>query len=126
MSDEANKRRWRSGGKVMAQDKQLHRVSLEEVVTKRRLDQALNAKEFAVLAGISYSTARERFRAADFPSFKGVVFWQDFVLWRRAQTGLSALQNKHAQGKTEGAISAASDIVLTGGSRAAQILSEAS
>ncbi len=36
----------------MTQDKQLRGVSLETVVEKRRLDQALNAKEFAVLAGL--------------------------------------------------------------------------
>jgi len=63
-------------------DKQLHGVRLEDVLEKRRLDQALNAKEFAVLAGISYSTAREWFHLAGFPVFRGVVFWQDFVQWR--------------------------------------------
>lgn len=110
----------------MAHDKQLHRVSLEEVTAKRRLDQALNAKEFAVLAGISYSTAREWFRAANFPSFKGVVFWQDFVLWRRAQSGLTGIQNKCAQEKVGKEISRASDNVVPTGSRAAHILHEAS
>ena len=32
-----------------------------------RLDQALNTKEFAVLAGSSYSSAREWFRSPGFP-----------------------------------------------------------
>jgi hypothetical protein len=73
----------------MPQDKQLADVRLEEVLEKRRLDQALNAKEFAVLAGISYSTSREWFRAPGFPVVRGVVFWGDFVEWRRGQTGLS-------------------------------------
>jgi hypothetical protein len=68
----------------MTQDKQLHRVSLDRVVEKRRLGQALNAKEFAVLAGISYSAAREWFRLPGFPVFRGFVFWQDFTDWRRA------------------------------------------
>jgi hypothetical protein len=45
------------------------------------LDQALNAKEFAVLAGISYSTTRELFRLRGFPILRGVVFWGDFVDW---------------------------------------------
>ena len=63
----------------MPQDKQLRGVSLDAVVEKRRLDQALNAKEFAVLAGISYSTARTWFRVPGFPVFRGVIFWQDFV-----------------------------------------------
>ncbi len=72
----------------MPQDKQLHGVSLDAVVEKRRLDQALNAKEFAILAGISYSTARAWFRLPGFPVFRGVVFWQDFMQWRSIQTGL--------------------------------------
>lgn len=38
---------------------QLKVISLERVLQKRRFDQALNAKEFAVLVGISYSTARD-------------------------------------------------------------------
>lgn len=72
----------------MANDLQLQSVRLEAVLEKRRLDQALNAKEFAVLAGISYSTAREWFRLPGFPVLRGVVFWGDCVEWRRSQTGL--------------------------------------
>lgn len=74
----------------MACDKQLCEVSLEAVLEKRRLDQALNAKEFAVLAGVSYSTSREWFRAPGFPVVRGVVFWADFVEWRRQQAGLGS------------------------------------
>ena len=74
----------------MSQDKQLRVVTLDAVVEKRRLDQALNAKEFAVLAGISYSSALEWFRVPGFPVFRGFVFWQDFAEWRRAQTGLGS------------------------------------
>jgi len=55
---------------------------LADVLEKRRLDQALNVKEFAVCAGVSYSTARGWFHLAGFPAFRGVVFWQDFVQWR--------------------------------------------
>lgn len=72
----------------MANDLQLQSVRLEAVLEKRRLDQALNAKEFAVLAGISYSTAQEWFRLPGFAVLRGVVFWGDFVEWRRSQTGL--------------------------------------
>ena len=71
----------------MTRDKQLLNVDLAQVIEKRRLDQALNAKEFAVLAGISYSAARAWFRQPGFPAFSGVVFWQDFVQWRNAKTG---------------------------------------
>jgi hypothetical protein len=64
------------------QDKQLQGIALESVLEKRRLDQALNAKEFAVCAGVSYSTARSWFHLPGFPVFHGVVFWTDFVQWR--------------------------------------------
>ncbi len=63
-------------------DKQLQGITLESVMAKRRLDQALNAKEFAVCAGVSYSTARSWFHLPGFPVFRGVIFWQDFVRWR--------------------------------------------
>jgi hypothetical protein len=74
----------------MAEDKQLRGIRLADVLEKRRLDQALNAKEFAVLAGISYSTAREWFHIAGFPVFRGVIFWQDFVQWRTSKNGFKA------------------------------------
>jgi len=63
-------------------DKQLRDIRLADVLEKRRLDQALNVKEFAVCAGVSYSTARGWFHLLGFPAFRGVVFWQDFVQWR--------------------------------------------
>lgn len=69
-------------------DKQLQGITLEAVMEKRRLDQALNAKEFAVCAGVSYSTARSWFHLPGFPVFHGVAFWQDFVQWRADQNGL--------------------------------------
>ena len=72
------------------EDKQLQGITLESVLEKRRLDQALNAKEFAVCAGVSYSTARAWFHLAGFPAFHGVVFWQDFVQWRTEQNGLGS------------------------------------
>lgn len=74
----------------MGQDKQLRYVSLEAVVEKRRLEQALNAKEFAVLVGISYASALEWFHIPGFPVFRGFVFWEDFTEWRRSQTGLTS------------------------------------
>lgn len=45
----------------------------------------LNAKEFAVLAGLSYTTARAWFRLAGFPVVQRRVFWSDFVEWVRSQ-----------------------------------------
>src|SRR5450755_2929873 len=74
-------------------DKQLHGITLESVMEKRRLDQALNAKEFAVCAGVSYSTARSWFHLPGFPAFRGVVFWQDFVQWRTHRNGLADQQD---------------------------------
>ena len=71
----------------MKTDKQLRDIKLACVLEKRRLGQALNMKEFAVLAGVSYSVAREWFQLPGFPRFEGVVFWQDFVDWRNNRNG---------------------------------------
>ena len=72
----------------MQPDKQLCGIRLKDVLKKRQLDQALNAKEFAVLAGISYSTARTWFHLTDFPVLRGVVFWEDFAQWRKSRNNL--------------------------------------
>ena len=69
----------------MTCDKQLNGIDIHEVRRKRDADQAMNIKEFAVLAGISYSVARDWFHSTGFPAVHGMIFWQDFVLWRRAQ-----------------------------------------
>jgi hypothetical protein len=74
-----------NGAAEMTRDKQLLGVRFEHVLEKSRRDQALNAKEFAVLAGISYSSAREWFQLPGFPRVQGVVFWQDFVEWRKTR-----------------------------------------
>jgi hypothetical protein len=79
-------------------DRQLQGITLDSVIEKRRLDQALNAKEFAVCAGVSYSTARHWFHLPGFPVLHGVIFWQDFVQWRTAQNGLSAIADSRTQG----------------------------
>ena len=73
----------------MSVEKQLRGIQLAAVLEKRRLDQALNAKEFAVCAGVSYSTARSWFRLPGFPAFRGVIFWQDFVQWRTNQNNFA-------------------------------------
>lgn len=107
----------------MTRDKQLVTVNLASVLEKRRLDQALNAKEFAVVAGISYSAARAWFRQPGFPAFSGVVFWQDFVRWRNSKTGLS--ENSEASTNTNHAPLAAPNTVPRFTGRAAEILAEA-
>jgi hypothetical protein len=101
-------------------DKQLHGITLESVLEKRRLDQALNAKEFAVCAGVSYSTARGWFRLPGFPCFRGVIFWQDFAAWRTGQNGVKPQAAAPAPRNV-------SEIVGTHGlpARAARILLEA-
>lgn len=77
-------------------DKQLAGIRLKDALEKRRLDQALNAKEFAVVAGISYSTARAWFQLPGFPVFQGVVFWQDFVQWRiQRLKGVESIEHNH-------------------------------
>ena len=109
----------------MLQDKQLSHVRLEDVLEKRRLDQALNAKEFAVLAGIAYSTARDWFRVPGFPVFRGVVFWQDFVQWRNAQNGLISLNHRQVQQTTEGLGQQVCSLREKLSPRAEQLLAEA-
>jgi hypothetical protein len=69
----------------MGAEKQLRNMNFEEVLRKRELDQALNAKEFAILAGVSYSIARQWFRLPGFPAFRGFVFWSDFTEWRKGK-----------------------------------------
>lgn len=108
----------------MTRDKQLRDISLDKVVEKRRLDQALNAKEFAVLAGISYSAARAWFRMSGFPVFNGVVFWNDFIQWRRGQVkshseNISTDEKATCDGQRAAHLSGLP-------SRAAKILAEAS
>ncbi len=100
------------------EDKQLQGITLESVLEKRRLDQALNAKEFAVCAGVSYSTARSWFHLAGFPAFHGVIFWQDFVQWRTGQNGFKNPSPSQRDGETAAAASKLPP-------RAAQILLDA-
>ena len=66
-------------------DRQLAGIDRRSALEKRQADQGLNAKEFAVAAGLSYSSARDLFRQPGFPVVKNVVFWSDFELWRRSQ-----------------------------------------
>jgi hypothetical protein len=76
-------------------DKQLKGISFDAVMEKRRLDQALNAKEFAVCAGVSYSTARSWFHLPGFPVVHGVIFWEDFLQWRSEAIGLNNAGRKN-------------------------------
>ena len=99
-------------------DKQLRDIRLADVLEKRRLDQALNVKEFAVCAGISYSTARGWFHLTGFPAFRGVIFWQDFVQWRAGQNGFKSPSPSQRDGDTAVAASKLPP-------RAAQILLDA-
>ena len=68
--------------------KTLLRDASERALRLRREGVALNAKEFSVVAGISYGKARQWFHREGFPCFDGYVFWEDFELWRRRHLGL--------------------------------------
>ncbi len=104
----------------MGNEKQLGSVKLEEVLRKRELDQALNAKEFAILAGVSYSVAREWFHLQGFPALRGIVFWSDFVEWRRRQCGPSPSE---APSATPAPVKAPSGLFVAGlPAKAARIL----
>jgi len=110
----------------MPQDKQLAGVKLDDVQEKRRLDQALNAKEFAVLAGVCYSTAREWFRLPGFPVVQGVVFWSDFLEWRRRRTGLDSENGNTVELDDANNGVPVTKVELMLSPRAARILSEVS
>ena len=75
-----------TGGKV--RDRQLQK-SIAAAIRKRELDQGLYIREFALLAGLGYSKARLLFRQEGFPCVSGLVFWSDFVLWRRERWNLN-------------------------------------
>ena len=85
----------------MTSDKQLKGIKLQTVRMKRDADQALNIKEFAVLAGVSYSIAREWFHLPGFPALLGKVFWADFVLCRRSQNRPKSLPSCNASKNAE-------------------------
>jgi hypothetical protein len=90
---------------TQSQDKQLQGIALESVLEKRRLDQALNAKEFAICAGVSYSTARSWFHVPGFPVFHGVVFWNDFIQWRTEHYGFAHPPALHPDSNSPVAVS---------------------
>jgi hypothetical protein len=48
--------------------------------------------------------AREWFRLSGFPVLEGVVFWQDFVQWRQARSGLNRVKVERATVKAQPAI----------------------
>ena len=109
----------------MPQDKQLVGINLADVLNRRRLDQALNAKEFAVLAGVSYSTARAWFRLPGFPVLNGVVFWSDFVRWRQGKVGVATPSERVPSGNETSDHKAPSGNRRGWPPRAAKILAEA-
>jgi len=86
-------------------EKQLAGVSPREVERKRQRDEALNAKELAVAAGVSYPIALGWFRLPGFPALGGFVFHSDFVHWRRtrlvAETNLIPEKSQAEQRKHE-------------------------
>ena len=107
-------------------DKQLQGVNLDDVLQRRRLDQALTAKAFAVLLGLSYSTARAWFRLPGFPAIQNVVFWSDFVRWRQLQAGsvVNPTQKAPLSMPASGSATPQTDKLELHG-RAAELLSQA-
>ncbi len=67
-------------------DKQLASVNLEKVRAKALAGQAMSLKEAAVFYGLSYDFFRTR--KAQLPLVGEKLFHEDFILWRRRQTGL--------------------------------------
>lgn len=65
-------------------EKQLLTVQQEEARAKAARGEGLTLKELAVVTGMSYGAVR----SWDVPTLSGKVFYDDFVLWRRRQSGL--------------------------------------
>jgi hypothetical protein len=65
-------------------EKRLRYVSQEQARDKVLRGQALNLKELALVTGFSYSAVR----SWSLPVLSGKIFYDDFVLWRRRQSGL--------------------------------------
>jgi hypothetical protein len=53
----------------------------------------LTQKSSPCLRDISNSTSREWFYIQNFPAFNGVVFWEEFVIWRQRRTGVASLRD---------------------------------
>jgi hypothetical protein len=108
----------------VTKDKQLANIKLAEVLERRRLEQALNVKEFAVLVGISYSAARQWFRTPGFPVFRSVVFWQDFVRWKSSRNTAKQVGEKSPGNEASAHAAVRQNVGQSLSPRAAQLLAE--
>ncbi len=77
-------------------EERLTRIDVGVVKAKAGRGAGLNAEEFAVHAGYSYTAARALFREAGFPVIRGLVTWDDWVIYRRQQSGISRRPRKEA------------------------------
>lgn len=59
-------------------------MNKEEAREKAARGEALTLKELAVVIGMSYGAVR----SWPLPLLKGKIFMDDFVIWRRRQSGL--------------------------------------
>ena len=110
-------------------DKQLVNIAPRAVQEKIRLNQCLNAREFAVATGFNYLAARNLFRMEGFPIFLGKVFWSDWETYRRRATGSSrrprrATAPKASETQSVQTPSRPSNLTATQRARAAFILSQ--
>jgi len=110
--------------KLFPRDKQLRKLELKEVMERRRLDRALNIKQFALVAGLSYSAARYWFQQPGFPALYGVVFWNDFVEWRRACTGLATFKASQLREPVEPERQSRAELLRNLPKKAARLLAE--
>ncbi len=65
-------------------EKQLLTVNPDKAREKAQRGEALNLKELAVIIGMSYGVVR----SWSLPLLNGKLFMEDFVIWRRRQSGL--------------------------------------
>lgn len=79
-----SKRSIRAKLRVRPVEKRLRDVSEEHARDRALRGQALNLKELAIVTGFSYAAVR----SWNLPLLSGKIFYDDFVLWRRRQSGL--------------------------------------
>jgi hypothetical protein len=72
-------------------EKRLANIDKADVLERKKNDEGLSTKELAVACGVCYKVARAWWLAPGFPAVDGVVvFWSDFVIWRRRRVGLES------------------------------------
>lgn len=73
----------------MTSDKRI--ADLIEAARQKRQDGAgLTVKEWCALVGIGYEKGLLISKSKGFPTFEGLIFWDDWTKWRQISVGLAS------------------------------------